>query len=223
MMRTAVVGWMLAGVSLWGAEALYEQARLVTTDHLNFAPGGIIRINGSWGCLSVEGWDRPEVEVTVTRYGSVFYPPARREGAAKKLARVKVQVERKSDHETAVTTTGGGHWKTIELESVIRVPRDSHIEIHHGGGQVIITNVTGDIHASAKEGDITAMLPDPGPYAIDARTRLGTVYSDFGDPTHTWYLVGERFDAAKPAAAKRIYLRTRVGGIEIQEMAAGGY
>jgi hypothetical protein len=223
MMRLAVGTWILAGLSLWAAEAPYEQARLSTTEHLNFAPGGTIRVSGSWGCLSVEGWDRPEVEVTVSRYGSVFYPPAKREAAAQKLAKVKVQVERKSDHEAAVTTTGGGHWKTVELESVIRVPRDSHIEIHHGGGQVIITNVAGEIEASAKEGDITALLPDPGPFAIDARTRLGTVYSDFGNPTHTWYLVGEHFDAAKPAPAKRVYLRTRVGGIEIQEMAAGGY
>lgn len=223
MVRTAAVGWILAGVSLWAAESPYQQARLVTTDHLNFEAGGTIRVNGSWGCLSVEGWDRPEVEVTVTRYGSVFYPPAKREAAAKKLAKVKVQVQRNSGHEAAVTTSGGGRWKRIELESVIHVPRDSRIEIHHGGGQVLIFNVTGDIHASAKAGDITAMLPDPGPYAIDARTRLGTVYSDFGNPIHTWYLVGERFDAATPAAAKRVYLRTGIGGIEIQEIASGGY
>lgn len=223
MKRFAAAVWMLAGLSLWAAEAPYEQAQLSTTDHINFAPGGTIRVSGSWGCLSVEGWDRPEVEVTVTRYGSVFYPPAKRDSAAQKLAKVKVQVERKSDHEAAIITTGGGHWNRIELESVIHVPRDSHIEIHHGGGQLIISNVSGEIEATAKEGDITAMLPDPGPYAIDACTRLGTVYSDFGNPAHTWYLAGEHFAAGKPAPAKRVYLRTLVGGIEIQEMAAGGY
>ena len=213
--------WIPGGVSLWAAEAPREQAHLTTTERLNFAPGGTIRVSGSWGCLSVEGWDRPEIEVTVTRYGSIFYPAAKREAAAQKLSRVKVQVERKSGQEAVVTTTGGGHWKRIELESVIRVPRDSHIKIHHGGGQLIITNVTGEIDASAKEGDITAMLPDPGPYAIDARAHLGTVYSDFGNPAHTWYLAGEHFAAAKPAPAKRIYLRTGVGGIEVQEIGAG--
>lgn len=221
MTRWVVAAWMLAGLSLWAAEAPYEQARMSTTEHLGFVPAGIIRVNGSWGCLSVEGWDRPEVEVTVTRYGSVFYPPAKRQAAVQTLAKVKVNLERKPDQEATVTISGASRWTRIGLESVIRVPRDSHIEIHHGGGQLIITNVAGEIEASAKEGDITAMLPDPGPYAIDARTRFGTVYSDFGNPSHTWYLVGERFDAAKPAPAKKVYLRTGVGGIEIQEMGAG--
>jgi hypothetical protein len=64
------------------------------------------------------------------------------------------------------------------------------------------------------------MLPDPGPYSIDARAKFGTVFSDFG-ATRTRHLVGQSFAAT--AGTHRVRLRTGIGGIAIQEIRPGGY
>jgi hypothetical protein len=231
MTRVLTMGMFLSGLGLLGAQAVRQQPQLSTTDHADFAPGGTIRMDGSYGCLSVEGWDKPEVEVTVIRYPGGFYAAAQREAAVHKLEAFKIKLDRRSDKELAITTERPrGHlfsrlasnWEGVDLEYMIRVPRDSHVAIHHGGGTVMIAGVTGEIEATAASGDIVALLSDPGPYAIDAKVKLGTIYSDFGDAAHAWYQMGERFASTKPAPARRVYLRTGIGGIEIQEMSAPG-
>ncbi|HEV2444297.1 MAG TPA: hypothetical protein VGS58_00185 [Candidatus Sulfopaludibacter sp.] len=216
MMRIAAACLVLCGSSL-AAEPPRQQPQLRTTDHADLAPGGTIRIDRSRGCLSVEAWDQPGVEVTVTRYRNGFHRDAKKDRTDRKLQALKVTVEKRSDKEVVVTTTGSS-WG-MALEYRIRAPRDSHIAIRHGKGSVIIDGVEGGIEATAKQGDIVAMLPDPGPYAIDARTRLGTIYADYGDPNHQWYLTGERLEKPQ-SAARRVYLRTAIGGIEIQAIPA---
>ena len=214
MTRIVAAVVLLCGIGLFAAEPPRQQPQLRTTDRADLAPGGTVRIDGSRGCLSVEAWDQPGVEVTVTRYRNGFYPAAKKDEAMRKLQALKVTVEKRSEKEVVVTTTGSS-WG-MALEYRVRVPRDSHIAIRHGVGSVIIDGVEGEIEATAKQGDIVAMLPDPGPYSIDARTKLGTIYADYGDPNHQWYLTGERLEKAQPAPAHRIYLRTAIGGIEIQ-------
>jgi hypothetical protein len=227
--------WMcLVSLALSAAEPARQEPTLTTTEHFDFAPGGTIRVTGSFGCVSVEGWDRPEVEVTVMRLKTGFYRGKALESATEKLKGVKVKAERRSDRELDISTTSPkySHWFTvpgssatrsgIDLEYEIRVPRNSHLVIHHGDGSVIIANVSGEIEASTRSGDVVALLPDPGPYAIDAKTALGTIYNDFGDPKHS-VVIGESFASAKPGGAKRVYLRTGIGGISIQEITTGGY
>ena len=51
--------------------------------------------------------------------------------------------------------------------------------------------------------------------SIDARVKLGTVYSEFGDAKHASYLMGERL---ANGSGTRVYLRTGVGGISIQRV-----
>ena len=78
----------------------------------------------------------------------------------------------------------------------LRVPRDSRLVIYHGGGNILIDNVTGAIDATNREGDIAVMLPGPGPYAIDARSKMGTVISDFAGKAHVRYFIGEALSGA---------------------------
>jgi hypothetical protein len=47
-----------------GPKKSFEQT---STERVKFAPGGTIRLDNSYGYLTVEGWDEPEVEVTVTK------------------------------------------------------------------------------------------------------------------------------------------------------------
>ena len=62
----------------------------------------------------------------------------------------------------------------VTTEYQIHVPRASRLEIHHGGGYVFVADVTGDIEATSRHGDILLMLPGPGPYSIDAKSKFAT-------------------------------------------------
>ena len=53
----------------------------------------------------MEGWDRPEVEITVIKSIDHEYESKQREQAAKRLERVHVDTERRSDSELAISTT----------------------------------------------------------------------------------------------------------------------
>src|SRR4051812_866380 len=75
------IGAIAIALPVLGANAADESATQRTaltrqtadTQHIDFAPGGAIHIDGSYGILRIEGWDRPEVAVTITKslpYGS---------------------------------------------------------------------------------------------------------------------------------------------------------
>jgi hypothetical protein len=203
-----LIGMMLP---LPGAE---QRVEVTKTERVSFAPGGTIRVDGSYGNLNVEGWERPEVEITFVKSTQKYYGLEQREKAAAQLERVHVSTERRSNTELAISTNKRGG---VSVDYEIRVPRDSRIEIRHGAGQVIVANVTGDIRATGHRGDILLMLPEKGAYTIDAKTTVGVVTSDFpGDLHRRRYLLGERF--ASPTAALRVYLRLSLGGITIKSV-----
>jgi hypothetical protein len=199
-------------VSLFADTGLPQPVRIETTDHVKFAPGGTIHIEKSSGEVTVTGWDQPEVEVTVVRsLGYLSQPEAEEK---RRLDSVQVTTERKSDAEVTIATKtpppgflGHLHLKGtgVTVEYRIRVPRNSNLVIHHDG-YVAVTNVTGNINATDRRGDIVLMLPDLAAYSVDAHARLGVVSSD------------------KPAASAgaspqhTLKLRMRFGGITIKEL-----
>jgi hypothetical protein len=196
---------------LSGAEQRVEKTK---TERVSFEPGGIIRVNGSYGSLNVEGWDRPEVEITVVKSTQQYYGPRQREKAGTRLERAHISTDRVSGTELVISTHQD---RQISVDYEIRVPRASRLDIHHGTGQVLVANITGDIEATGHRGDILLMLPDTAAYSIDAKTKVGVVTSDFaGDLHKRRYLLGERF--ASPSASHRIYLRVSFGGITIKSV-----
>jgi len=80
---------------------------------------------------------------------------------------------------------------------------------------VTINGVSGDIDASAR-GGIFVQTPGPGPYSIDARSRVGQVYSDFPGKYRKSALVGENFTSEGAASSHHLRLRVTVGEIDIQ-------
>jgi hypothetical protein len=205
------LGVLVTTLPLFGDE---RRVQVTNTERISFAPGGIIRVNGSYGSLNVEGWDRPEVEIAVVKSTQKYYESKQREKAATSLERVRVTAERHSDTELAISTSQGSG---VLVDYEIHVPRDSRLVIHHGTGHVLVSNVTGDIEATGHRGDILLMLPGTGAYAIDAKTKFGVVTSDFaGDLHRRRYLIGERFSS--PPASHRLYLRMGFGGITIKSV-----
>jgi len=194
------------------------------TERVNFAAGGTIQLNDSFGDLYIEGWDQPSVEITLIKEMQDYHPP---KNVSERLERVRFTTEHPSAGELTISTAipshnflrhpfGGKGGVNVRYE--LRVPRDSRLVIHHGGGNILIDNVTGGIEANNREGDIVVMLPGPGPYSIDARSKMGTVISDFAGKAHVRYFIGEALTGVE-SAAHPIHLRVGFGGITIKEMA----
>lgn len=219
---------------LAAADEVYEKGpkqsfSVSRTERVPFAPGGTIHIDNSYGYLTVEGWDEPAVELTVVKSTGRFYNPSRQQLAEQPFADVRVTAERRSDRELAISTVPPVHHRWVSLRNArrgvileyqVHVPRDTRLIIRHDYGYVWVSDVAGDLDVHSHTGDMIVMLPDTGAYAIDARTRLGSVSSDVmgkSDSRLSQLLVGSHFDYTSQAAKRRIYLRMGRGSIEILE------
>ena len=199
---------------------------MVTTEHVNFAAGGAIRIAGSQGELSIEGWERPEVQIEITRTLYRDNTPAEREHAKKHLESIVVKADQPSPNQLVLSTVFPKRsfpvslWANydVNLEYRIMVPRSSKLEIEQASGDLDIYDVAGDIKAHVRSGDIVVELPQPGVYNIDARTGLGTIFSDFDGSTRMPYLVGQRFAGTATGPTRQITLHTGVGGVSVLKM-----
>src|ERR1017187_10885368 len=100
----SVLGTALPLLAANGLEAKGPK-QSTSTERVNFLPGGTIRLVNSYGYLTVEGWDEPEVEVTVTKSTNRFYAPEEKAEAERRFAQIRVVTERRSDKELAILTT----------------------------------------------------------------------------------------------------------------------
>jgi hypothetical protein len=221
---------------LSGDEPARQPGEVSHTEQVSFAPGGTIRFNKSFGDLYVEGWDRPEVEMTLIKVlpkdeqdlikapEDSYKTP---EDTAKRLEGMRFTTEHPSANELTIATInpsesffrhpfGGKGPVTVRYE--LHVPRDSRLIIHHGGGNILVGNVTGGVEATNRNGDIVLMLPGPGPYLIDARSKMGSVSCDFAGKAHVRHFVGESFAGATDNSPRRIFLRVGFGGITIKDV-----
>ena len=198
--------------------AVKQRVELVTTDHADFAAGGLIHIEGSTGELNIAGWDQPSVEVIATRYA---YEEERNTAAAsEKLKRIEVVKMVAANGELTIATHRNE--SRVHVDYQIMVPRNSRLVIHHHIGDVVVTDVGGDLEATNGAGDILVQLRDPEHYTIDAKTRLGAVYSDIKDPRHHGVigerLVGDATAASGALGTHHVNLRVGAGGISIQKL-----
>jgi len=217
---------VLASTGLLNGQEPKKSFEVSNTEHVAFMPGGDIRLENSYGHLTVEGWDSPEVQVTVTRTTDGFYRPGQKQQAIARLDRVQVATARRSGTELAISTLPARQkllivtWpfprkRGVTAEYSIHVPRDSRLIIHHDNGYIWVSDVTGDIEIRSHTGDMIVALPDPGPYAIDAQTRMGAISSDFAGRGHKQFLVGTHFVYASQAAKRQVALRMGRGCITI--------
>ena len=222
------------GLLLWtpstrGAGGIQPPPEKTTTEHVDFAPGGTIRINGSYGDLNVEGWDRPEVEMTVVKTLPYAGKPKPPEQSAATLDQFRIVTEHKTPPELTISTELPSRHPAwippftrhtthgVMAEYEIHVPRNSRLVIQHGTGTVSVNGVAGDIDARVGRGDILLWL-SPASYALDARTNFGIVSSDLDGAAHNKYLIGESFTQANPPPAHRLYLRMGFGGITLKKI-----
>ncbi|HTS28576.1 MAG TPA: hypothetical protein VMH81_22045 [Bryobacteraceae bacterium] len=208
------------------AKVPLEPVQIVSTSKAELSSGGTVRIIGSTGQLDVEGWDQPEVEVTVIKSTYRGTSSKEKQDGTRDLNRLNVSTDRKSPTEVLIRTSLPGRSITrplrgmtsIDLEYHIKVPRDAHLVIRHGSGDVRLENLTAGIDADSHMGDMVVLLPESGHYAIDAKCRVCGVYSDFAGRHHTEDLVGEKFTEQASDSGTRVRLRVGMGGIQILKL-----
>jgi hypothetical protein len=192
-------------------------------ERFNLSAAGSIRLENSFGQVDIDGWDRPEVEVTVVRS---LYDAKERSEAQRRLD--SIQITAKQDGNDVVISTaypprnGFAHplsrRSDVEISYRIHAPRASKLIIDHNSGGVNVFDMSGDIHATVINGQITLTLAPGGQYAIDAQSKIGGVYSDFEGRAQRRHLLGEEFGHPGTAPATNLYLRARVGDIVILKL-----
>ena len=207
-----------------------------TTYKAGVAASGTIRVNNAYGEVNVEGWDRPDVEVTVTRSEFRRDDPKAREAAQRFLNRIHVNTARAANGDLVISTSFPSRnrlvrllrgWGDFTLEYRIQVPRQSRLVIRQARGDVIVTDVAGDIDARTHLGDVMVQVPQSATYELNARCRLGTVYSDLPGASHYAFAFGHSLTNNTAKAVHHLFLRAGIGGVSVQQVrnpleAAGG-
>jgi hypothetical protein len=225
MRKLLSIGIVLA-LPLLADDRSKETLSATHTERFNVTPAGSIRLENSFGEVDIEGWDRPEVEVTVVRSSEHLYNEKARAEAQRRLDSVQITAKQNGNDVVIATAypprNGFVHplsrRSDIEISYRIQAPRASKLIVDHNRGGVTVLDIGGDIHATGVNGQITLTLPAGGRYSIDAQSKLGAVYSDFEGHDRRRHVVGEAFDSPNAAPAANLYLRVRVGDIVITKL-----
>lgn len=223
--RLAVLG-LCAACLLLGADDARQKVRIAKTEKLDFPANGTLRLQNSTGDLTIEGWDQPGVEITTTKSSKEEYLAKDRDKATKDLDRVQISAKRTGD-ELVITTEYPHHRAfpyveplstvtNFNLEYVIKVPRNAKLIVKHEDGEVHVDDVTGNIEATARQGLIALRLVTETPPAIDAKSYIGSVTSDF-DGTETLQRLhfGHKFVEGSSTAPQTLHLKIGYGDIVI--------
>jgi hypothetical protein len=227
--KLAVLGLCVACL-LPGDDDARQKVQVSKTEKLDFPSGGTLRVQNSTGELTIEGWDQPGVEITTIKSSKDAYAGQDREKATRELDRV--QTSTKLDgNELVVTSKFPRHrafpyvtpLQTVtnfDLEYVIKVPRNAKLIVKHDDGEVHVDDVTGNIQVTARQGLIALRLVSEMPPAIDAKSDLGSVNSDFtggltGKDTRRPWPFGHTFVEGAASAPQNLHLKIGFGDIVI--------
>lgn len=197
--------------------------RVSKTEAMDFPAGGTLRLENSTGDVNIEGWDQPGIEITTIKSSKNDRQTEEREKTLKELSRVEIAAKRNGD-ELVITTQYPHHqappylWPlsrvtNFNLEYDIKVPRNAKIVVRHDAGNIYMDEITGNVDAEARQGQIALRLTGDAPRAIDAKSVSGSVNSDFpGRETRKVFTFGHQFvDSA--SAAQSLHLRIGFGDI----------
>ena len=176
-----------------------EPVQAVDTEHTIFSSGGVVELKDSAGDLRVEGWDRTEVELIVTKSAIEHVPGD--------IDRIIVELERPAaDRLVIITKQPLPRGADVQLSYTIRIPRRTGLVIGHQRGNVRVRDVTGDMRVTNRSGRIELSLPRNESYAIDAKAKSGRVASD----------QALQQSASTPLAPLRLTLRVGTGNITLR-------
>ncbi len=212
MRKIAVIGFCFSCLLLAESPAL-QTVQVTKTEHMDFPAAGLLRLNGGFGEVTVEGWDQPGVEITTTKTTQQEFETASRQTGEADLDQVRLTSERKGDE---LTLTAALPRKAQSyLDAHIFVPRNARLAVH-GAGQLYIDDIAGEIQAYVEHGTIVLHLPEQGHYDFDASAKWGTVNSDFpGAVRRKRWFIGHYYADQTGANPQKLHLRAGYGDIVI--------
>jgi hypothetical protein len=198
------LSWSLA-VSLSAAEG----SRNVWSARFALLPGGVLALDNVQGAVSVEGWERPEVAVTVTK--TALAPTDR-------LDDVQVSAESGAGYLRLRTLYPNNLEEPIRVDYQLHVPRRLRIErLRTLVGDINVRDVEGPVDARSLLGDITEQ-DVAGPVVAQALTgNVAVSLRALPDPSTPVLLetVNGNLDLLLPPRADAdLELRTVAGRIE---------
>jgi hypothetical protein len=211
MRKIAAIGFCAAW-ALLGDDAR-QQVQVTKTEQMDFPSGGLLRLNGKFASVTIEGWDQPGLQITTTKTTVDEYDAASRPKAVAELDQARFGTERKGE-ELTLTSELPRHG-SLYLDAHIFVPRNARLAVH-GSGDLYVDDVAGAVQAEMTRGTIVLHLPERGQYDVDARCKWGTVNSDFpGEERRTRWLIGHYLLDHSAATAQKLFLRVGYGDIVI--------
>lgn len=224
MQRLTILGFGVS-VALLAAEAPKQTVEVTHTEQMTFPSGGTLRFQGSSGFLTIEGWDKSEVEIMTTKSTKSEYSAKEREKAMRELEKVRISATQQGN-ELLITTdfprrrifpvNPREEPAGVDLEYRIKAPANAKLIVAHRYGNVNVDALTGDIDVTALNGQITLHLPDEDYYAIMAKSDLGAVNSDFRGPEkRRWWLLGHEIVNTDSPATRKLNLAVGFGDIVI--------
>jgi len=222
MWKLALIGFG-ATCLLLAADEAKQKVQVSNTQRMDFPSGGTLRLVNSIGVLTVEAWDRPDVEITTIKSTKDAYDTREREEAARELDKVRVAAERRGD-ELVITTTFPRHRfrhpvageGDFDLEYRIKAPGNTRIIAKHDVGEVNIDGLVSDIAVTLVQGQINLSLPEEGQYDVYAKSDFGNVNSDLpGSEKRTRWLIGHRIVNEDSPGTHKLNLRVKFGDIVI--------
>jgi hypothetical protein len=202
-----------------------QKARVVDTEQTVFSSGGTIELQDSFGQVSIEGWDRAEVELTVIKTTQRKYSELEMPHAMTELDRILIGTERPSDNHLVITTTFPDRNLTrplrgksnVDLEYHIRAPRQTRLIVKHDTGEVNVSDIVGDMRVTARIGDISLHLSPEARYAVNAKAKVGEVCSEWGNSMRDHLIGAQAIEHADPPAYE-LYLRVGIGDISVHKL-----
>jgi len=238
MRKRAMLLGLLGAFSIQGQDGPRQSFETSTGERIPIRPGGTIRLEHSYGYLTVEGWDEPDGEVSLAKSTDRFYQPSQKGEAEKRFGQVNVATQKPSDGDVTIATNvavprnfvksaiRAGETvitlgmrprdkRGVSLDYTVHVPRDANVVIHQDSGYVWVSDITGNIEVHSHTGDMIVQLPEAGRSSIDARTRLGSITSDLPGRKTSQLLVGAGFASPSAGSAQQVHLRMGRGSITI--------
>ncbi len=159
-----------------------------------------LRFENSRGGVSVEGWDKPQVEITIVKSTTGLFDPKQHDEATRWFDAVHIASEPTNGAIVISTDIPKHDRERVHVDYVVKAPRGMKIEVgHHAEGDVSFSGMLGDIDVTTRHGQITIDAPEDARYSIDAHSRFGDVYSDFEGQGRRRHLFHHDFNAAVAA------------------------
>lgn len=198
-----------------------QKVTVSTTELIPFANGVSVHLKDTFGEVHVEGWERNEVEVSLTRRTQKKYAADAQASQTRRLEKIKVVITKDPSGSLLVETKNIPFMfkNNLELDYQVKVPQAIYLKVKHSIGEVRIKNIIGDIEATCKIGEIVLELPEKERYDVDARVKIGDVASELGGKYNRQKLLGAKLtDEVNRSEPHKLYLRVGIGEVQVKKM-----